>query len=88
MTHTRVYAADAATRLDTNLDGQISMQEAADFAVRTARASPLVTAPLAILVMPIVALVPPLERIGERSKSIVVRAFNTPPALRAHAIPR
>ena len=46
------------------------------------RGSIFVTAPLAILALPFVAVYPPLEQYGKRSGSVFVRSLNMPPVLR------
>ena len=70
----------AAERFDRDGDGVISMSEVFQYYLRHYR--PFFVWPLHVLVLPLVALFPPLEEIGRRSNSPIVRLFNMPPGLR------
>ena len=68
---------DSAGRFDEDNDGTISFSEVRVYLKRVLRTTPLVSVPLQIAVLPLVALFPPLESIGARSEFIVFRAFNS-----------
>jgi len=72
------------TVVDVDGDGTWEWNELRGFFYRRVRASGSVQALLSILVLPLVALWPPLEVYGKRATSdeILRRAFNTPPAVR------
>jgi hypothetical protein len=69
-----------STSLDANGDGKVSLSEALTIMCNTLRR--ICTPVLAFLVLPLVGLFPPLERIGRHSKWPILGIFDTPPVMR------
>lgn len=69
-------------RMDSDLDGNVSLSEMFCFAGETVLENNLVSLTLTILFLPIVAVFPPLETVGRSSPARVLRCLSAPAALR------